>query len=238
MNALEFSNVSKTFGSRNALDGVSFALPQGASLGLLGPNGAGKTTSLRLLLGFTRASSGSVTVRGEDPQRAASREGLGYLPERLRLPQKTTLRAFLELQGKLGGLAGQALKQEVDEISERTGIADRLDERLADLSKGLAQRAGFAQALIGRPSLLLLDEPNSGLDPIGMREARGWIESARERGCSVLVCSHVLSEIERVCDRVAIFNRGRICAEGAIDELVKSGESLEDAFVRIVEAAP
>jgi ABC-2 type transport system ATP-binding protein len=236
MHALEFSNVTKTFGSHAALDDVSFTLPRGASLGLLGPNGAGKTTALRLALGFARPSNGTVLLRDLDPRRSQSREGLGYLPERLRLPEKTTVGAFLALQGRLSGLEGDELARDVDELAERTGIADRLGQRLGELSKGLAQRVGFAQALLGRPDLLLLDEPNSGLDPIGMREARGWIEQARSQGCSVLICSHVLSEIARVCDRVAILKQGRIAAEGEMDQLLEPGESLEDAFVRIVGA--
>ncbi len=117
---------------------------------------------------------------------------------------------------------------------DRTGIADRARDSLAGLSKGLAQRVGFAQAFLGRPELLLLDEPTSGLDPIGVRDARDWIRTARERGCTILVSSHVLSEVERICDRVAIMHEGRIAASGAIDDLVRPDENLEDAFVRVV----
>lgn len=236
MNAVELQQVSKKYGSRAALDGVSLSLPAGAALGLLGPNGAGKTTALRLLLGFAKPSSGSVLLFGSDPWRPASRAGVGYLPERLKLPARMTARRFLTLQAKLIGLDASAAVQSIEAVVRQTGIADRLDEHLGGLSKGLAQRVGFASAFLGQPRLLLLDEPTSGLDPIGIREARGWIEGARAAGATILVSAHGLSEVERLCDRVAILDRGRIVLEGATDEVVRPGEGLEDAFVRAIEA--
>ncbi len=234
--ALEFTRVSKRYGTRRALSDVNFSLPTGAAVGLLGPNGAGKTTVLRLALGLARPSAGGVRLQGRDPSDPAARERVGYLPERLALPGRMTARAFLRLHGRLAGMAGAALERRIEAVSERTGIADRLGERLAGLSKGLAQRVGFAQALLGEPELLLLDEPTSGLDPIGVRDAREWIRDARERGSTLLVSSHVLSEVERTCDRVAILHAGRIVASGPLDGVVAPGESLEDAFVRLVRA--
>jgi ABC-2 type transport system ATP-binding protein len=237
LTALDFTGVSKHFGGRYALRGVSFSLPSGSALGLLGPNGAGKTTALRLLLGFTAPSEGSLRVRGLAPEDPASRIGVAYLPERLKLPARMGVRRFLCLHGTLAGLLGAELEREVDAALELTGIADRADDRIGSLSKGLAQRVGFAQAFLGRPQLLLLDEPTTGLDPIGVRDARNWIQSARERGCSVLMSSHVLSEVERVCDRIAIVNEGQIVASGTVAELVRPGEDLEDAFVRVVRGS-
>ena len=237
MTALDFAGVSKHFGERCALSGVSFSLPAGSALGLLGPNGAGKTTALRLLLGFTAPDEGAVRVRGLPPEDPASRIGVSYLPERLRLPARTSVRSFLRLHGTLAGLVGAELEREVDAALELTGIADRAGDRIGSLSKGLTQRVGFAQAFLGRPQLLLLDEPTTGLDPIGVRDARNWIQAARERGCSVLMSSHILSEVERVCDRIAIVNEGRIAASGAVDEIVQPGENLEDAFVRVVRGS-
>lgn len=234
MLALELAGVSKSFGPKRALRNVDFSLPQGSALGLLGPNGAGKTTALRLLLGFSQPDEGSVLLHGMPPSEAASRIGVGYLPERLTLPGRMTVRRFLELHATLAGLSGAERKRDIDEVLEQTGIADRARDRIAGLSKGLCQRLGFAQAFLGRPRLLLLDEPNSGLDPIGVRDARDWIQIARERGCSLLVSSHVLSEIERTCDQVAILHEGSIAASGAISDIVRPGESLEDAFVRLV----
>ncbi len=234
MLAMELLSVSKRFGARRALTGVNLELPAGASLGLLGPNGAGKTTTLRLLLGFTRADEGSVRLRGRDPLDPASRIGIGYLPERLALPPRMSVQSYLRFHAALVGLDGADRDREVMAVLQQTGIADRASEPLASLSKGLAQRVGFAQAFLAEPELLLLDEPTSGLDPIGVRDARDWIQSARARGCAVLVSSHVLSEVERICDRVAIMHEGRIAASGSVDQLVRPGENLEDAFMRVV----
>lgn len=238
MIALELAGVSKRYGSRRALDRVDLAIPAGAAVGLLGPNGAGKTTALRLLLGFTRPTLGSVRLGGLDPYDPRAREGLGYLPERLRLPSRMSLSAFLRVHGSLAGLGGAALDRAVDEILDRTGLRDRRRERLGSLSKGLAQRAGFAQAMLGDPALLFLDEPTSGLDPLGVRDARDWIQAARTGGRTLLVSSHVLTEVEKVCDHVAILHEGRVAASGPIDALLHAGETLEDAFVRIVRRTP
>jgi ABC-2 type transport system ATP-binding protein len=234
MSVLELAAVTKRYGGRTALADVSFALPAGSALGLLGPNGAGKTTALRLLLGFTRPSRGEVRLRQLPPQDPASRLRVAYLPERLALPSRMTVRGFLALHGRLAGLSGDARSREIDAVLERTGLADRGRDRLGGLSKGLAQRVGFAQALLGEPELLLLDEPTSGLDPLGVRDARDWILAARARGASVLVSSHVLSEVERTCDQIAILNHGRVAAHGPLADLVRPGETLEDAFVRSV----
>jgi ABC-2 type transport system ATP-binding protein len=234
MFAMELVGVSKRYGGRSALDGVNLAVPMGSALGLLGPNGAGKTTALRLLLGFCDPSAGTVHLRGREPADPLSRMGVAYLPERLALPGRMSVRRFLHLQGVLAGLDGELLEREIEDVLAQTGLAKRARDRLGGLSKGLAQRVGFAQALLGGPEVLLLDEPTTGLDPLGVRDARDWILAARGRGCTVLVSSHVLSEVERTCDQVAILHDGRIAALGPIDQVVAPGESLEDAFVRLV----
>jgi ABC-2 type transport system ATP-binding protein len=234
VSALELQNVVKRYGRRMALAGVSFELGEGSALGLLGPNGAGKTTALRLLLGFAEPSSGSVRLRGRDPRDPRARSGVGYLPERVSLPERATVAGAVGLSAGLAGLAGAERDAAVAEMLDYVGVGERARDRIGELSKGLRQRVGFAMALIGRPALLLLDEPNSGLDPLGIRDARAWIQRARDDGAAVLLCSHGLSEIERTCDRVAILHEGKLAASGPIAEVVREGESLEDAFVRVV----
>jgi ABC-2 type transport system ATP-binding protein len=238
MNVLELDGVRKRYGRRDALLDVDLAVPEGSAIGLLGPNGAGKTTALRLLLGFARPTEGRVHVQGLDPSDPRSRDGLGYLPERMALPGRMSVAGVLALHAGLAGMAGASARRAIDAVLERTGIAERADDRVGGLSKGLLQRVGFAQALLGEPRVLLLDEPTSGLDPIGIREAREWIGAAREHGCTVLLSSHTLSEVERVCDRVAILHEGRVVASGATGEVVAPGESLEDAFLRHVRGTP
>jgi ABC-2 type transport system ATP-binding protein len=234
MVAVEWALAVKRYGARTALAGVSLRLGAGEALGLLGPNGAGKTTALRLLLGFTRPSGGGVSLFGRDPRDPAARRGVGYLPERLVLPERATVRGFLRLQAALAGIDAVARDAEVDAALATVGLADRARERIGGLSKGLRQRLGFANALLGKPALLVLDEPATGLDPLGIRDARAWILAARARGAALLVSSHTLSEVERTCDRVAILNEGKLAASGALAELAGPGESLEDVFVRVV----
>lgn len=232
--ALELLGVSKRYGRRFALRDVELRVQRGTCLGLLGPNGAGKTTALRLLLGFVRPSVGQVRLQGGDPRQRRSRRGVGYLPERIALPPHPSVWRFLRVQAALAGLRPPARERSVDEVLERCGLDERRNDRLGALSKGLAQRVGFAQALLGEPEVLLLDEPTSGLDPLGVRDARDWILEARRRGAAVLVSSHGLSEVERTCDEIAILDGGRVAARGSLQELVRQGESLEDAFVRAV----
>lgn len=234
MVALELVGVSKRYGKRYALRGIDLSLAEGSALGLLGPNGAGKTSALRLLLGFTAPSAGTVRLQGLSPRDPASRIGIAYLPERLTLPSRMTVRAFLRHHAVLAGLSGAELESDVEAVLEQTGLSKRAADRVGSLSKGLTQRVGFAQAFLAGPRLLILDEPTSGLDPIGVRDARDWILAARKRGCSVLVSSHLLSEVERTCDQIAIIDEGALAAKGALDEIVEPGETLEDAFVRLV----
>ena len=234
MIALELIGVSKCYGQRYALRDVDLSLAAGSALGLLGPNGAGKTSALRMLLGFTKASTGTVRLQGLSPRDPASRVGVAYLPERLRLPSRMTVLSFLRHHAVLAGLSGAELESDVAAVLEQAGLSARASDRLGSLSKGLTQRVGFAQVFLARPKILILDEPTSGLDPIGVRDARDWILAARQRGCSILVSSHLLSEVERTCDRVAIIDEGTLVANGGLDELMEEGETLEDAFVRLV----
>ncbi len=236
MIAVELAGVCKRYGAQPALDGLDLAVPAGRGVGLLGPNGAGKSTALRILLGLLRPTRGHARLHGCDPLDPRSRRGVGYLPERLSLPPDARVRRLLLLHGALAGLRGRELETAVEAVAQKTGLADRLTERAGSLSKGLAQRLGFALALLGEPDLLILDEPTSGLDPLGVRDARDWIREALARGATVLLSSHSLSEVERCCEEVAILHEGRLAAAGPLESLVRPGETLEDAFVRAVGA--
>ena len=235
MPAFELRAVTKTYDARDAVSELDLRLEEGHTLGLLGPNGAGKTTTLRLLLGFCQPTEGDVWLRDRAPLDPRSRERLGYLPEQLSLPGAMTVEQLLRFHASLAGIDSGAQSKPVYEVLERVGLADRARDRIGNLSKGLRQRVGFAQALLGEPTLLLLDEPTSGLDPIGIRDARGWIDEMRSRGCAVLISSHGLSEVEQLCDQVAILHEGTLVASGGMDEVLQPGETLEDAFVRVVQ---
>ncbi len=235
MAAFELSGVTKQYGDRTALRALNLRVEEGHATGLLGPNGAGKTTALRLLLGFCRPTAGRAELRGRDPQDPRSRVKIGYLPERLALPGRMAVERLLGLHATLAGLEGSDRDDSIHQVMEQVGILNRASDRISSLSKGLRQRVGFAQALLGEPTLLLLDEPTSGLDPIGIRDARRWVESAKERGCTVLISSHGLSEVERLCDRIAILHEGDLVASGSIHDLLLPEETLEDAFIRVLE---
>ena len=204
-------------------------------VGLLGPNGAGKSTLVKIACGLVRASAGTAEVRGAPAGSLAARRSLGYLAELFRFPGWCSADELLELHQRLSGSAGGLAERR--ELLELVGLADARDRRVEAMSKGMQQRLGIAQALVGSPPILLLDEPTSALDPVGRRTVRGLLEKLRRRGISVLLNSHLLSEVELVCDRVAILLRGRVVAEGAPNELARArGVEIEtDAGVRLFE---
>jgi ABC-2 type transport system ATP-binding protein len=215
--ALAATAVSKRYGATQALHGVDLELREGELLGLLGPNGAGKSTLVKIACGLVRPSGGEVRVCGAPAGSADARRALGYLAELFRFPGWATATELLVLHQELAGSAGGAAER--DELLELVGLADARDRRIETMSKGMQQRLGIAQALVGGPRLLLLDEPTSALDPAGRRTVRALLEELRRRGVAVLLNTHLLSEVERVCDRVAIIDHGRLVAAGTPEEL-------------------
>ncbi|MGH2786345.1 MAG: ABC transporter ATP-binding protein [Actinomycetota bacterium] len=210
--AFAVRGLHKRYGSTPAVAGVDVEVHQGELFGLLGPNGAGKSTLVKIGCGLVRPSAGSVEVNGHQPRSPQARSALGYLAELFRFPGWLTGEEVLELHQRLSGSAGG--RSERAELLELTGLADVGGRRVENMSKGMQQRLGIAQALIGGPRLLLLDEPTSALDPAGRRAVRGLLEELRSREIAVLLNSHLLTEVELVCDRVAILNSGEIVAEG------------------------
>jgi ABC-2 type transport system ATP-binding protein len=215
--ALTARGLEKRYGSTVALGGVDLEVGEGELVGLLGPNGAGKSTLVKIACGLVRPSGGQAEICGA---RAGSREAkrqLGYLAELFRFPGWYSADELLGLHQRLAGSAGGA--QERAELLELVGLSEARDRRVEQMSKGMQQRLGLAQALVGSPPLLLLDEPTSALDPVGRRTVRLLLEELRRRGTSVLLNSHLLSEIELVCDRVVILLRGKVVTEGSPAEL-------------------
>jgi ABC-2 type transport system ATP-binding protein len=218
--ALAVSGLVKRYGAVEALGGVDLEVQEGELVGLLGPNGAGKSTLVKIACGLVRPTRGSASIWGA---RAGSRQAcaqLGYLAELFRFPDWSSADELLELHQRLARSAGG--ERERSELLELVGLADARHRRVETMSKGMQQRLGIAQALVGSPRLLVLDEPTSALDPVGRRTVRRLLEELRGRGVSVLLNSHLLSEIELVCDRVAILLDGKVVAAGSPAELADS----------------
>jgi len=216
---------SSRFGSRKitALEDVSFRVDPGQVFGLLGPNGAGKTTAVKILLGLTRPTGGSASLCGRAASDPESRRRVGYLPEGHRFPGYLTAWQTLSIFGRMSGVDPATLRRRGPELLERVRLSAWSDVRVKKFSKGMTQRLGLAAALIHDPDVLLLDEPTDGVDPVGRREIRDLLQEEAARGKAILLNSHLLSEIERICSRVAVLRAGRVVAEGAIEDLTASG---------------
>lgn len=207
-------------GKRSAVTDVSLAVDQGTIHGLLGPNGAGKTTTLKMLLGLVRPSGGTFQVLGEDSTRPAGRRRLGFLPEQPYFPIHLTARQAMRFYGALADVEKHDIAERTARLLERVGLADAERTELSKFSRGMLQRLGIAAALIGEPRVVILDEPASGLDPVGQRDIRNLMLELRAGGVTVLLSSHQLSEVEAVCDKVTILNKGTVAAEGDINDLL------------------
>jgi ABC-2 type transport system ATP-binding protein len=218
--AIELDRVVKTYGRTTALDGLSLSVGRGELLGLLGPNGAGKTTTIKLLLGLARPTAGSGRVLGAPLGDRAARARIGYLPELFRYQPWLHAREVLALHAELARIPRADRHRAVDEALARVGLTDRADDPVSGFSKGMQQRLGLGVALLGDPELILLDEPTSALDPVGRTDVRAIVRAARDRGATVILNSHLLTEVERVCDRVVILHHGRTIAAGSLDEVV------------------
>jgi ABC-2 type transport system ATP-binding protein len=217
--ALRCESLEKRYGSVEALGGVDLEVAPGELLGLLGPNGAGKSTLTKIACGLVRASGGRADVEGAPAGSAEARAAIGYLAELFRFPDWLTADELLALHQELAGSGRGA--PERTQLLEQIGLADAKRTKIGAMSKGMQQRLGIAQALVGSPRLLMLDEPTSALDPVGRRVVRDLLRDLRGRGIAVVLSSHLLSEVELVCDRVAILVGGRIVAQGTPAELAR-----------------
>jgi ABC-2 type transport system ATP-binding protein len=224
--AIVTTDLAKAYGSSIALAGLSIRVERGEVFGFLGPNGAGKTTTVKLLLDLVRPTGGRGELLGAPLGDRATRARVGYLPEQFRYQPWLRAREVIELHARLAGW--RARKEEVDRLLADVGLAARRAGAVGSFSKGMQQRLGLAVALVGDPDLVVLDEPTSALDPVGRAEVRALVRSLADRGKTVFLNSHLLTEVERVCDRVVIVDRGGVVATGRPDDLVA------DAGVRVV----
>ncbi|MGA0110883.1 MAG: ABC transporter ATP-binding protein [Chthoniobacterales bacterium] len=231
--AVEIEHLTKVFpvplrrGRIVAVRDLSLRVEKGEVYGLLGPNGSGKSTTLKILLGLVSATSGTTRVFGEESRSVRSRQDVGFVPENPYFYKFLTGAEAIRFFGKLSGMSGQALEVRVAELLELVGLADAAVRRVGSYSKGMLQRIGLAQALVQDPGLLVLDEPTAGVDPVGSREIRDLIIELKTRGKTVLLCSHLLSQVQEVCDRVGILARGALVREGRVEDLLTVGDRNE-----------
>jgi ABC-2 type transport system ATP-binding protein len=218
-----------------AVDNVSFSLRVGEYFALLGPNGAGKTTIVKMLLDFTRPTSGRLLLNGHPSTRSACRAAVGYLAENHHIPPHLSGWQYLQRCAELLDMSRADARDQCRRILKLIDMQGREEAKANTYSKGMIQRFGLGAALMGNPHLLILDEPTAGLDPIGIREIRELMESLKHQGMTIFLNSHLLSEVEKICDTAAIINRGKLLVKDAISAIVKDGETLEDVFIRLVK---
>lgn len=227
MNAVEIEQIHKSFpghwgrGGVYAVKGVSLQIPQGGVYGLIGPNGSGKSTIMKALVGLLSPDAGYCRVFGQPATAAANRREIGFLPENPYFYKFLTGAETIRFYGKLCGLSGRALQERTAELLELVGLTEAAHRRVGGYSKGMLQRIGLAQALVQQPRLLVLDEPTAGVDPIGSRTIRDIILELKQRGMTVFLCSHLLEQVQEICDRVGILYQGCLIAEGSMDELTR-----------------
>ena len=232
---IEVENLTKRYRDRVAIDALTFSVPDGEIVGFLGPNGAGKSTTMKILTGFMPPSSGTAKVAGfdlfESPIEAKRR--IGYLPETPPLYPELTVRGYLKYVAALKGVPGKKVRSEIDRVAQGTGIVPELDRLTGVLSKGYRQRVGIAQAMLGDPSLLILDEPTEGLDPRQRKDVLELIKSLAGQH-TVVLSTHILSEVKAICRQVLIVHRGKLVANTTMSKLLEGNESgLEDTFIKL-----
>ncbi|HSP08366.1 MAG TPA: ABC transporter ATP-binding protein [Candidatus Dormibacteraeota bacterium] len=233
--AIRTVELSKSFGHTVAVAGLTMTVPRGEVFGFLGPNGAGKTTSVKLLLGLLKPTSGQAWLLGRPIGDLATRRRIGYLPELFRYQAWLSAREVLALHCELAPLPRSSWDDEISTALETVGLTERARDRVGTFSKGMQQRLGLGAALLGEPELVFLDEPTSALDPVGRHDVRQIIRGLASRGSAVFLNSHLLSEVEQVCDRVAVVDHGRVIASGTMDELL-SGTAVRVRVTGLAQA--
>ncbi len=222
-----------------ALDGLTLSVPRGEAFGLLGPNGAGKTTTLKLLLGLLKPTAGTCQVLGHKAGDRKALSRIGFLPENPYFYSYLTAGEFLDFFGRLFNLPGRERKERSRQLLEMVSLSEAADRPIRKFSKGMLQRLGLAQCLINDPELVFLDEPNSGLDPIGRRDMRHIVLKLKDEGKTIFLNSHLLPDVNELCDRIVILHRGKCVAEARVQEISRGGNyrDLEEYFLESIKAA-
>lgn len=221
MSIIATNDLAKNYGRIRALKGVSISVEKGEIYGLLGQNGAGKTTLIKVLLGITYGWQGQAAVLGEAAGNVKVRQRIGYLPEDHRFPEYHTAHSLLDYYGQLLSLPRVERQRRIPELLELVGLKDRMHYKIRTYSKGMKQRTGVAQAMLQDPELIFLDEPTDGVDPVGRREIREVMQRLKDRGTTIFLNSHLLGEVEKVCDRVGIMQKGVMIREGTVEDLTR-----------------
>jgi ABC-type multidrug transport system ATPase subunit len=234
MDIIQIKDISKSYGPDFSLTDISLNIQRGKVFSLLGPNGAGKTTLVKLMLNLMHTDSGSIEINGLNVNDKNSRMGVAFIPEKFSFFPFYTARGVLEFFGKMKGIEGAELTAQVNSALEELQISDLANRKLSKMSKGQMQRVGLASILIGNNDLIVLDEPFSGLDPIGIRDLKEIIKRLKEQGKTMFINSHILLEMEQICDEIAILNKGKLLFSGSVASVLEKEKSLDDFFYRIV----
>jgi len=227
-------NISKSYGRHKVIDDISLSINSGSVFGFLGPNGSGKTTTMKMLVGLTRSDTGSIEINGRKPQEIQTRENIGFMPEESSFYDRLTGLEFLKFSDQLFAKQNVIVEKQYDELLRQVGIYQARNRIIRTYSKGMKQRLGFAQAVVNDPGYIFLDEPLEGLDPIGRREMKEVIRQMRQKQKTIFFNSHILTDIEDLCDSIGIICAGRILYKGSVEEFCK-GKPLEEKFISTVE---
>jgi ABC-2 type transport system ATP-binding protein len=225
--AIVTQNLRKRYGKKVAVAGLTLSVERGEVFGFLGPNGAGKTTAVKMMLGLARPTAGEARLLGAPPGDWRARRKVGFLPEHFRFHEWLRADEFLDVHGQLYGMSGSERQTRIPELLKLVGLTDEARKKLGQFSKGMLQRIGLAQALLHRPELVFLDEPTSGLDPLGRRLVRDIIRQQREQGATIFLNSHLLSEVEVTCDRVAFINQGKVVQVADLHTMIEGDTEVE-----------
>lgn len=236
MHIIQISGISKSYGLNFSLQNINLNIESGKIFSLLGPNGAGKTTLVKLMLNLLHSDSGKITINGLSVSDKNSRMGVAFIPEKFSFFPFYTTRGVLEFFGKMKGIVGEELDQQVKAAMEQLQITDLAERKLSKMSKGQMQRVGLANILIGNNDLIILDEPFSGLDPLGIRDLKDMLRKLKDQGKTLFINSHILLEMEQLCDEIAILNKGELLFTGSVASVLEKEKSLEDFFYKTVSS--